>query len=363
MVTLALRLQDDFPQHYPLFATRTFTYGGETLYNHNTLLENFEGTDGIKTGYTRASGFNLVASVRRGRKHVVGAIFGGVSTGARNAAMRTFLSLGLVKASSVKTRQPARVAARNIGAVPVPHRVERPGRETASAAAPPTAAPNEARQGPAIEIARVRTVRLAPGPVHPTTTARAATPADLDNAEGARVRAAGDGPPAQAKWTTASAANGPATAPVNAPMYATASGEQPAPASGGVSGGVSGLGATPSTLQAQAVNLARGEPPILTAPPLRVPPVPAAPVPVAAGAFHIQIGAYQSLAEAQKRLATVRDLAPGLLAKRSPVTTQVKQGDKLFYRARFAGFQASAAAGACTELKRLKIDCFVMKAP
>jgi D-alanyl-D-alanine carboxypeptidase len=116
-------------------------------------------------------------------------------------------------------------------------------------------------------------------------------------------------------------------------------------------------------LQAQAVNLARGEPPILTAPPLRVPPVPAAPVPVAAGAFHIQIGAYQSLAEAQKRLATVRDLAPGLLAKRSPVTTQVKQGDKLFYRARFAGFQASAAAGACTELKRLKIDCFVMKAP
>src|SRR5262249_21337449 len=56
MVTLALHLQDDFPQHYPLFATRTFTYGGETLYNHNTLLETFEGTDGIKTGYTRASG-------------------------------------------------------------------------------------------------------------------------------------------------------------------------------------------------------------------------------------------------------------------------------------------------------------------
>ena len=363
MVTLALRLQDDFPQHYPLFATRTFTYGGETLYNHNTLLENFEGTDGIKTGYTRASGFNLVASVRRGRKHVVGAIFGGVSAGARNAAMRTFLSLGLVKASSVKTRQPARlVAARNIGSVPVPRRIERPGRETASPVAPPAAPPHEARQEPAIEIARVRTVRVVPGPVYPTTAGRVPTPADLDDAEGARVRAAGDGAPApQAKWTTASAANAPVNAAMNAPMYATASGGQPAPASGAASG----LGATPSTLQAQAANLARAAPPILTAPPSRVPlgaAVPVPPAPVGAGAFHIQIGAYQSLAEAQKRLATARELAPGLLAKRSPVTTQVKQGDKLFYRARFAGFQASAAASACTELKRLKIDCLVMKA-
>ena len=67
MATLALRLQDDFPKHYPLFATRTFTYKGETFRNHNSLLFHYEGTDGLKTGYTRASGFNLVASVRRGR--------------------------------------------------------------------------------------------------------------------------------------------------------------------------------------------------------------------------------------------------------------------------------------------------------
>jgi D-alanyl-D-alanine carboxypeptidase len=139
-------------------------------------------------------------------------------------------------------------------------------------------------------------------------------------------------------------------------MYATGSGERPAHASGGATG----LGATPSTLQAQASNLARGEPPT-TAPPSRVPP-PVAAALALAGAFHIQIGAYQSLAEAQKRLATARGLAPGLLAKRSPVTVQVKQRDKLFYRARFAGFQATTAASACTELKRLKIDCLVMKA-
>ena len=80
------------------------------------------------------------------------------------------------------------------------------------------------------------------------------------------------------------------------------------------------------------------------------------------GTFHIQIGAYQSQAEAEKRLASARELAPGVLGSRAPVTTQVKQGDKLFFRARYAGFEAKAAATACTELKRLKIDCLVMKA-
>src|SRR5207237_225452 len=148
MVTLALHLQDDFPKHYPLFATRTFTYNDETLHNHNTLLSSYEGTDGIKTGYTRASGFNLVASVRRGRKHVVGAIFGGASAASRNAAMRTFLNMGLVKASNEKTRTPATplvAQARTpperkvVGAVPTPRRIERPAPQivTAAAAVPP----------------------------------------------------------------------------------------------------------------------------------------------------------------------------------------------------------------------------------
>src|SRR5262245_52587945 len=221
MVTLALHLQDDFPQHYPLFATRTFTYGGETLHNHNTLLENFEGTDGIKTGYTRASGFNLVASVHRGRKHVVGAIFGGASAAARNAAMRTFLSLGLIKASSVKTRQPTRPTVAQAGPVPVPRRVERRGREIASAAPPPAAAPPEARQGPAIEIARVRSVLIAPRPAQPNSAVRAATPAGLDAAErveSSRATAAADGAAGHPKWTTAAAAD--------PPMYATVSGEK-----------------------------------------------------------------------------------------------------------------------------------------
>jgi D-alanyl-D-alanine carboxypeptidase len=108
MATLALRMQDRFPQHYAMFATRTFTYKGETFRNHNSLLFNYEGTDGIKTGYTRASGFNLVASVKRGSKHVIGVVFGGASAASRDTTMRTFLNVGLIKASSEKTRQTTR---------------------------------------------------------------------------------------------------------------------------------------------------------------------------------------------------------------------------------------------------------------
>ena len=186
MVTLALRLQDDFPKLYPLFATRTATYKDETFRNHNSLLSRYEGTDGLKTGYTRASGFNLVASVRRGKKHVVGAIFGGASAASRDAAMRTFLNMGLVKATSEKTRKPAAALVaqapaaavdRRIGAVPKPQRVPRPPVKAVAAAAPPppaaalvsaepVAAPMPAAPSatPPIEIARVRSVLVGPRP-------------------------------------------------------------------------------------------------------------------------------------------------------------------------------------------------------
>ncbi len=109
MLTLALRLQDDFPKLYPLFATRAFSYNGANHKNHNTLLGTFEGIDGIKTGYTRMSGFNIVTSMRRGEKHIVGAVFGGATAGTRNATMRLVLTRALLKASTKKTRKLAPV--------------------------------------------------------------------------------------------------------------------------------------------------------------------------------------------------------------------------------------------------------------
>jgi D-alanyl-D-alanine carboxypeptidase len=107
MITLGLRLQDDFPKYYPLFATRAFAYNGATYRNHNTMLNTFQGVDGIKTGYTSASGFNLVSSVHRGGRHLVGAVFGGSSAGSRNAEMRSLLMRSFARASTEKTRKPA----------------------------------------------------------------------------------------------------------------------------------------------------------------------------------------------------------------------------------------------------------------
>lgn len=107
MITLALHLQDDFPQHYPLFAMREFRYNGHSLRNHNTLMNSFTGIDGIKTGYTQASGFNLVSSLRRNGRHLVGAVFGGQSAATRNGEMRTLLTRALNRASPTRTRKPS----------------------------------------------------------------------------------------------------------------------------------------------------------------------------------------------------------------------------------------------------------------
>lgn len=105
MLTLAMRLQDDFPQHYRLFSLKTFSYAGKTYRSHNALLGRFAGVDGIKTGYTRASGFNLVSSYRAGGKHVVGVVFGGVTASLRDAHMRMLLARAIEKASTTRTRQ------------------------------------------------------------------------------------------------------------------------------------------------------------------------------------------------------------------------------------------------------------------
>lgn len=91
MITLALRLIRDYPQYYGVFKTKYYKYRGKRYRNHNRLLFSHKGTDGIKTGYIRASGFNLVSSVRRGNKHVVAAVFGGKSSKRRNAHMRKIL--------------------------------------------------------------------------------------------------------------------------------------------------------------------------------------------------------------------------------------------------------------------------------
>jgi D-alanyl-D-alanine carboxypeptidase len=98
MAILAQHLIRDFPEYYGCFQTKYFAYHGRRYSNHNRLLFGYKGTDGIKTGYTRAAGFNLTASVRRDDKHLVAVVLGGRTGGQRDAAMRALLDQSFPKA-------------------------------------------------------------------------------------------------------------------------------------------------------------------------------------------------------------------------------------------------------------------------
>ena len=104
MATLAQRLLTDFPEQSHFFATRHFEYNGRRFRNHNTLLGKYPGADGMKTGYTRASGYNLVVSVTRGDRRLIGVIFGGKSANSRNRRMKRLLDEAFVKLGPSKTK-------------------------------------------------------------------------------------------------------------------------------------------------------------------------------------------------------------------------------------------------------------------
>jgi len=92
-----------FPNYYRYFATPSFKYGGKEMHNHNALLGQVKGVDGIKTGFTEASGYNLVASVRRDEKHLVAVVLGGTSNAQRNDRMRQLLEEHIPHAAVTRT--------------------------------------------------------------------------------------------------------------------------------------------------------------------------------------------------------------------------------------------------------------------
>ncbi|MBX5190550.1 D-alanyl-D-alanine carboxypeptidase [Rhizobium sp. NZLR3b] len=97
---LGIALRQHFPQYYGYFSTRAFKFGSRTIRSHNRLVGSVRGVDGIKTGYTRAAGFNLVSSVQVDGKSIVGVVLGGASTPARDTQMRNLIATYLPKASS-----------------------------------------------------------------------------------------------------------------------------------------------------------------------------------------------------------------------------------------------------------------------
>ncbi len=100
---LGRAIQHRFPGYYQYFATPSFHYKGAEMRNHNALLGQVKGVDGIKTGYTEASGYNLVSSVRRDEKHIVAVVLGGTSNAARDARMRQLIEDNISLASTRRT--------------------------------------------------------------------------------------------------------------------------------------------------------------------------------------------------------------------------------------------------------------------
>ncbi|MGI9388186.1 MAG: D-alanyl-D-alanine carboxypeptidase family protein, partial [Methyloligellaceae bacterium] len=100
MAKLAHAIIQDFPEHAALFAKKSMRYGRGTLRSYNGLLRSFKGADGMKTGFTCASGFNIVASATRSNRRIVAVVLGHPSSGDRNTRTKNLLEKGFGIASS-----------------------------------------------------------------------------------------------------------------------------------------------------------------------------------------------------------------------------------------------------------------------
>jgi D-alanyl-D-alanine carboxypeptidase len=221
---LGRAIQERFPEFYRYFSTVSFRYHGADIHNHNALLGQVPGVDGIKTGYTEASGYNLVASVRREPRHIVAVVLGGNSGGMRDARMRQLIEEYIPQASAQRTAPVMPAAARDAtppggaveksepAAVPAPGAVVTPS-ETIAPAAPapiPVAVPAET-VAPAVPAAApsetVAPAILAPTPIVVPSETVAPTPANVKPEQSEPAR-----PQSSAAKSRAQARRGPAPA-------------------------------------------------------------------------------------------------------------------------------------------------------
>lgn len=352
-------IQDHFPHYYKYFSTTSFTFRGETIHGHNHLLGSVNGVDGIKTGFTRASGFNLVTSVHRDGRYIVGVVLGGRSAFERDAHMRQLIEAHIREAEQRRTA-PA-VAER---AEP---KAEAPPVVVARASAMPRVETARA------EIARVETQRIEPAkvepapvqPSHPRPTAATAT---------ARVAVGSSDPIRPVPVKTVSYRTVTVRTGTLAPMPVLVPASSPAPPSPQAAP-VAAPRAADVQSRAMPVEAARTVV-VASAEPARVEAMPAAPAagnvepakPVAnaapthpRGGWMIQIGAFEAEDEARQHLSEAQLKLHGVLATADPFTERVRKGDKALYRARFAGFDKTTAEAACRELKRSDFECISVK--
>lgn len=404
--TLGRAIQERFPRYYRYFSTTSFTWRGEQIRNHNHLLGSVEGVDGIKTGYTRASGFNLVTSMRRGNRHLIGVVLGGRSGGSRDAIMRNLLAENLEKGATAHTvvavsernsadtstdvadasdtparpAAPVQVASAPAPEAPAPRPASRLSALAAATAAMPPAQPKpeakpmESKIEPApltngvissqplslipgssepMKPVRVKTVQVkagavkvasaAPTPVAPQVTNTISPRTDVAETSGAVV-------------ARADIINKPE--PARAEVARTEMPQQPA--GFGTGNGILGVlpaSAAAAPAPAPVAKLASADP----APqPIQMSAV-TKPVATHSG-WIVQVGALESETEAQQRIEAARSSARGLLSKADPFTEPVVARDnRKLYRARFAGLERDQAEAVCKALKRADISCMTVR--
>jgi len=403
--TLGRAIQDRFPRYYRYFSTAEFTFRGHSISNHNHLLGTVEGVDGIKTGYTRASGFNLVTSMRRGNRHLVGVVMGGHSGSSRDAIMRNLLAENLEKASTRRTvaaiteRNPTEantdVAETEVAAQPAAPPVQSapvsivPQPRPASAASVMSQAradvptKSEPKTEPApltsgviqtqpiaaipgssepMKPVKVKTVQIkagqiklaAAGPTQPAPPVTSTIPArtEIPETSNALVANAETGKTESGKADTVAAK--PDAARTELPTQ---------PANHGTGNGILGvLPASSLSPTSPAQAMAYADPSPRTSLPQSVQPSTLSKPEVTHSGWIIQVGALESESEARQRIDEARSQAHGMLNKADPFTEPVvAKGDRKLFRARFAGLDRDQAEAVCRTLKRNDISCITVR--
>jgi len=326
---LGRAIQDRFPRYFAYFDTRSFQFGKRTIRGHNRLLGKLNGVDGIKTGYTRLSGFNLLTSVNTGNRSLVAVVLGG-----RSAASRDQKMASLVESYLPRAYAGARIA---------PPVVERGAQTTQVAEAAPAPAPVQvASATPQASVAQA-----APAPV-PVPERK---PLDLNALRPVVASATG----ASSTTTPSSTSSirwqkGPEPLPLNAQAYAALPAQPPKISD-----------AQKAALQAKIETK--------TPAPAQAEPTKVASLNVEApeakktvSGWVIQLGATDDEGKAKDILDSARDRFGKLLGRASPYTEKVTSNGSTLYRARFSGFKESAdAEKACKALKKGGLNCFASR--
>ncbi|GAC1332500.1 MAG: D-alanyl-D-alanine carboxypeptidase [Bradyrhizobium sp.] len=396
--TLGRAIQDRFPRYYRYFSTAAFNYHGQSIRNHNRLLGNVEGVDGIKTGYTRASGFNLVTSMRRGNRHLVGVVMGGRSGGSRDATMRGLLAENLDKAATRRTvaaitergaseasadvaeadapsMQPVQVQVASAEPAAAP-----PARSSASAArsilaAAAASVPPQAKAEPAPltnGVIQTQAIASIPGSSEPLKPVRVKTvqvkAGQMKLASAGSVQPSSPvggvmpSPRAEVPETSSAVMAKAETNKAAVHRLEVARTEMPPqPANHGTGNGLLGVLPASSLSSAAAAQTMAYADPTTRNQPQAVQQSGAGKPAAARTGWIIQVGALDSEAEALQRIDAARNQAHGLLAKADPFTEAVAKGDKKLFRARFAGLDRDQAEAVCRTLKRSEISCITVK--